>query len=286
MTAKIINFWWKRKMSYFSRDTLRIAAGVVGTALAGAATYGLTRSRENKGRDLKRLGKTIGNQRMIDKGREMQYGHMRPDELLQHHPSAFLRQYEVRSFLEGADAPATQATDHNHQFALINIGAGGYDITESRTGVSKKAKQQLGLIHAANLGDNEQVGHTFNAAFLPMRQANPGEVATGNIDNVTVANGVNGRVTDVGLTAAHTNMTMTTQLSGCSVTRQQNALSHIRPHASGTVLNTNLGTQHTFGRQDMPHGEAFVMMRKKPDGRTKLHWQRDSQQTTTGKKYL
>lgn len=278
-------------MSYFSSENLRAAAYVAGSALVGAATYALTRSSENKGRDLKRLGKRVGNQWMIDKGRNMQYGHMSPDQLLQHHPSAFLRQYEVQSFLEPADALANQPVDHNHQFALINMVAGGQNITETRTNVSKQSKQQLGLIHSNQLahyqyGGMPQAGNTFNAAFLPMRQANAGEVGTGNVNDVTVANGVNGRVTDLGLAGANNQMTMTTHLSGCSITRQHNSLSHVRPHASGAVLSTNLGAQHSYGRQDMPDGGAFVMMRKKADGRTKLHWQRQTDQTTTGKKVL
>jgi hypothetical protein len=76
------------------------------------------------------------------------------------------------------------------------------------------------------------------------------------------------------LAHAGENVTLTTQLSGCSIVKRYGTMLHLRPRTDGLAMQQSLSPAHTYGRQNYPAPDrAFVMMRQKPDGRTKIYFQ-------------
>jgi hypothetical protein len=262
-----------------------------------------------QGRNLKRLGKRTGTQWMIDKGREWQYGHLSPEELLKQHPSAFLRTYAIESQLESPDAPRTRlraSVNRNFQLRVAPDGAPLRQfgpIQEVASGIRRAPLGFVNLVFSeqAAAHGTPQLGQTFHAAFLPMRQVTQDNFNTlavaGNRRqrfearlNQNVPGYQRGRITDNQLAHAGETVTLTTQLSGCSIVKRYGTMLHLRPKNDGLAMQNSLSPEHTYGRRDYPQPhQAFVMMRRKPDGRTKLYFQRQDWVTGTlhsGSRYL
>ncbi|WP_157671967.1 hypothetical protein [Cellvibrio sp. PSBB006] len=248
-------------------------------------------ARENLGALVKSTGKQIGNQALIDQGRHLQYGHLSPDELFKQHPSEFLRSYAVQSTIQHPEHPGGQSnTNVSFQLRTITANTSVFpnlnQITDA-SGVTRTPIQHLQLIKtsdsAAHAGthNSQQVGNNFSAAFLPMLQASTDQLPN-RLNDVLVPGFSQGRVRDKNLNRRGETITVTTQLSGCSVTKRGGDLMHIRPSVSGIALNSSLANNsNTFGRNDYPGQGAFVMMRKKPDGGTKLYFQKHDPNTNT-----
>ncbi len=192
-----------------------------------------------------------------------------PEELLKRHPSTFLRSYGINSDAEWAGAADDQLPSRTDQpYFLSRYPA----YTKYRPGYT---------LHRANDPRNDQIrnpiGPRFNAAFLPMRQMARDDDAPN-----TVA--PHGQVRDTDLDNAHENVTLTAQLSGCSVTHQGGCLRHLRPADSGVDLHNNLEQAtpgSTYGRNDYPR-TSFVMMKKKQNGRTRVYHQLNNNPATSG----
>ncbi len=196
-----------------------------------------------------------------------------PEELLKRHPSTFLRSYGINSDAEwsgAADDERPSRTDQPYflsRYPAWNRHRPGY------------------TLHRADDPRNDQIrnptGPAFRAGFLPMRQV---------ADDADAPDAVapHGEVRDTDLDNAHENVTLTTQLSGCSVTHQGGCLRHLRPAESGVDLHNNLERQnagHTYGRNDYPL-TSFVMMKKKANGRTRIYHQLNNNPANSGKRYL
>lgn len=190
-----------------------------------------------------------------------------PEQLLKRHPSTFLRSHPIESDVEFGGHVANLPASAQQNFFLSRYRGNqhrpaGYVMHQSGTAV------------------NDPHGPDFGAGFLPMRQ-----MAQDTDAPNTVAAG--GTVRDADLDQAHEDVTMTTQLSGCSITHQGGCLQHLRPDQSGAALQNNLDQNpgHTYGGNDY-HGTAFVMMKKERNGRTRIHHQEDAQPGSYGSRYL
>lgn len=248
---------------------------------------------EEMGRALKRVGKATGNQAMIDKGRHWQYGHLSPEQLMRQHPSAFLRTYAVQSHIEPPDVVGKAATTQASYQLRHDVGhatgfPGNMHSIVGNDGVTRTPSAHLHLVFASQapahqaVHQSAQAGANFNAAFLPMRQAKQDDFA-GQLTNQKVTGWRTGRITEAALNHQHEDLTLTTQLSGCTIAKRRDNMMHLRPVASGAVMHTSLPAAQTFGRNDYPaQGEqAFVMMKRKPDGHTRLYFQRHDTNTGT-----
>lgn len=264
-------------------------------------------ARETAGPVIKHMGKKIGNQRLIDAGRRLHYGHLSADQLFQRHPSAFLRHYAIQSVIQAADEPGGR-TNYNDQFQIrtITTRSSAFPqmnrITDS-SNVTRVPTQHVQLVRAAEGGNHQarnhsvQLGNNFSAAFLPMLQAKNDHLTFRGsrgprLSPLSVHGYSEGRVRDKRMRHHQQSLTVTTQLTGCSVTRQGASLMHIRPHQSGTALQMALpgrGT-NTFGRQSYGNNnKAFVMFRRKANGRTKLYFQVHNERTnriSSGSRYV
>lgn len=284
-----------------AKGAMRVAAGGLSlytlptaplrnAAIMGAAKLYETTGREDVGRALKQTGKAVGLQPMIDRGRELQYGRLSPDRLFTEHPSEFLRRYAVQSAVQAPDDPGGHSnTVERFQFRTITANTSTFPNLEQITdesGRSRAPRQHLQLIRSADaqrhqeVHGSEQVGQEFTAAFLPMLQTRDDRLQGGRSPGVPNATNVDGydqgRVRDANLRRRAQSVVVTTQLSGCSVTRQGSAFLHLRPHEDGAQLNDTLSQRDypTFGRSDYPNGQqAFVMVQKKQDGSSRLHYQ-------------
>lgn len=285
-----------------------IAKGVARMAVGGAALYTLpsaplrnlavmgagklleTTGREELGRAIKRKGKQENRQDLIDKGRWLQYGHLSPDELFQQHPAAFLRTYAVQSTVQAPDHPGgTSGTATQFQFRTVTGKTSSFpqlDRITDRSGESRTPLRHLQLIKSSDAQDHKRVhgsakvGLDFTAAFLPMVQSTSDQMTSGpqphgTPNDTRVTGFAQGRLPENTLSQRAESTIVTTQLSGCSVSRQGGAFMHIRPGTDGRVLHQTLSANGpTFGRNDYPDGrQAFVTIRHKPDGSARLHYQ-------------
>jgi len=230
--------------------------------------------RSLAGRAIRRVGKATGIRPIKNLGRRMAYGHLSPEQLLKQHPSAFLRRHAVESNVEPGAYVGNLPASTREKFFLSRYQAygrrpGGYSLNRTNDPRSRRV--------------TDRRGPNFSAAFLPMRQ-----MALDTNPPHAVAPG--GNVTDAALDNAGENVTLTTQLSGCSITHQGGCLRHLRPAVSGAALHTNLDLAspgHTYGRNAYPGPiTSFVMMKKKRDGRTKLYHQRQNDPAASGSQYL
>jgi hypothetical protein len=269
-------------------------------------------TREMEGRAVKRVGKARENDSIIQRGRNMQYGHLSPEALLQKHPSAFLRRYTIRAgsgLVQGSESPLrgsngfNQTATHDRAFNLVNVTGeqygnmrtdGSSDII-GNDGHTRARKGDFSLMLGSNrdmavagLGEALSVGPSFKGAFLPMVEANYGRLNSApsakNVDQYR-----RGKLSIEGL--AKSKPVFTTELTGCSIVRNGTALSHIRPHpsSSGRELHSSFSGEKSFGRRDYPDASnTFTMIRKKPDGRVKLYYQKhyDDKPSVSGSRYL
>lgn len=264
-------------------------------------------TREQEGRALKRLGKERNNQSYIDQGRKLQYGHLSPEELLQRHPSAFLRQYTIKAgWLQHPEAPLgkdfDQVAKRRAKLKLVKGPAelgvpdpGDDRITEESTGIERKRKGHFNLIRAGSEREvkdrfgagNLEIGPQFEGGFLPMVQSRYPKLTSAPSER-NVEQFKKGKLGTQGMEGSPP--VFTTELSGCSITHSGGRLVHIRPHAqaTGEELQSSLPKGRTFGRGDYPASDAFVMLRKKGD-RMKLYYQKHSAvdgRSTSGSRYL
>jgi hypothetical protein len=257
---------------------------------------------QDLGRAMKRAGKLIGNQSMIDKGREWQYGHLPPDQLMQQHPSAFLRKYAVQSKIEHPEHVGLNASQHaTYQLRGSDDTKGnfhGMNHISDSSGVRRQASGHYHLVFQGQADEHRdvftstQVGGDFHAAFLPMRQAKSDDFGgkfTARSTSANVHSPKTGRITDTQQANAEGQLTLTTQLSGCTIAKRKDNMMHLRPDADGGAMQDTMPREQTFGRRDYPAPgeEAFVMMRRKPDGRTRLYYQKhnpDTGEMVSGKK--
>jgi hypothetical protein len=285
-----------------------MARGVARMAVGGAALYTLptaplrtmavmgagklleTTGREELGRAIKRKGKQENRPDLVDKGRWLQYGHLSPDELFQQHPAAFLRTYAVQSKVQEPDQPGgAPNTAMPFQFRTVTSRTSAFpqlDRITDASGRTRRPLAHLSLIHSADaenhreVNRSRQVGHDFTAAFLPMVQStsdrmDAGGQPHGTPNDTRVTGFSQGRLPANTLNQRAESTIVTTQLSGCSVSRQDGAFMHIRPDTDAPGLQQTLSVNGpTFGRNDYPGGQqAFVMIRHKPDGSARLHYQ-------------
>lgn len=293
-----------------------VAKGLARMAVGGAALYTLpaaplrtmavmgggklleTTGREALARAIKRKGKQENRQGLVDAGRWLQYGHLSPDELFQQHPAAFLRTHAVQGRIQEPDQPGGAPTAAMPlQFRNVTSRTSSFpqlqQITD-QTGRTRRPVAHLSLIqpgdadqHRSAHGSRRQ-GHDFAAAFLPMLQStsdrmDAGPQPHGTPNDTRVTGFSQGRLPDSMLSTRAESIVVTTQLSGCSVGRQGGAFMHIRPDTDGRVLQQTLSVHGpTFGRNDYPGGQqAFVMIRHKPDGSARLHYQVHDDRTGT-----
>lgn len=267
-------------------------------AVMGAGKLLETTGREDVGRVIKRTGKLLDRPDMIERGRRMQYGHLSPEDLFQQHPAAFLRTYAVQSRVQDADRPGGASnTATQFQFREVTSRTSSFpqfDRITDASGTTRRPLAHLSLIETADAPQHreahgtERVGRDFTAAYLPMVQSNSdrmlgGGHPPGTANDTRVTGFSQGRLPANTLSQRAETTIVTTQLSGCSVSRQGGAFMHIRPHDDSTALHDTLGEQGpTFGRRDYPNGaQAFVMIRHKPDGSARLHYQVHDGQTAT-----
>ncbi len=259
-------------------------------ALAVTGAYWLWNTpREQKGRMLKRVGKTLGIQSLIDKGREMHYGHLSPEELLVQHPSAFLRQNTIRGhFLQHSMAPLGEDFDEpaslDRSFKLLRMndpshGLRGGQITD-QTGRQRPRTGDYTLVQDTHLAAARERGvaqesASFRGGFLPMLQTNRTDPSP---DDTRHFSGFGEGALDIRRLSSPSHPVFTTELTGCSVVRLGHHLAHLRPHpdSGGSELQQHLQPAPSFGRTDYPavDDRAFVMMRRKADGRVKLYFQK------------
>lgn len=192
-----------------------------------------------------------------------------PEQLLKRYPSTFLRSHPIESDVEFGGHVANLPSSTQQNFFLSRYSGNQH-------------RPSGYVLHQTGAPVNYPRGPNFSAAFLPMRQ-----MAQDTDAPNTVAPG--GTVRDAALDQAHEDVTMTTQLSGCSITHQGGCLRHLRPDQDGAALQNNLDHRnpggHTFGRNDY-HGTAFVMMKKERNGRTRIHHQEDARPRSYGSRYL
>lgn len=267
-------------------------------AMMGAGKLLETTGNEDVGRAIKRTGKLLDRPNLVEKGRRMQYGHLSPEQLFQQHPAAFLRTYAVQSRVQDADAPGGASnTATQYQFRNVTSRTSSFPQFDRITDASGRTRRPLAHLSLIESGDaqghrqahdSRQVGQDFTAAFLPMVQSindrmDAGAQPHGTPNDTRVTGFSQGRLPANTLSQRAESIVVTTQLSGCSVSRQGGAFTHIRPQGDSTALHDALGGQGpTFGRRDYPGGQqAFVMIRHKPDGSARLHYQVHDGQTAT-----
>lgn len=251
-------------------------------------------NRETVGPIVRGIGDRVRSQTISEQGRQLQYGHLSVDQYFTRHPDEFLKDYAVESIIQHPEHPGGQSRTHKtFQFRTVprystlpEMGP----ITDSH-GVMRQPKGHLHLLMSSQAEGHQhtfgstQVGNEFQAAFLPMLQARddhlrPPRGLGPHLSEMTVLGFNQGRVRDTNLRQRAQTITVTTQLSGCSVTSQRRALLHIRPHDSGQQLNQTLGTPNTFGRSDYgPGNTAFVMAKRGSNGGTTVHYQVHDQNT-------
>lgn len=259
-------------------------------AVMGAGKLAETTGREELGRAIKRKGKQEGRPDLVDKGRWLQYGHLSPDELFQQHPAAFLRTYAVQGKVQEPDDPGgTSNTATGFQFRTVTSRTSAFpslnQITD-RSGSTRRPLAHLSLVKSSDAEEHRGahgstcMGHDFTAAFLPMMQSTSDQMTSGaqphgTPNDARVTGFSQGRLPANTLSQRTESTIVTTQLSGCSVSRQGGAFMHVRPDTDGRVLQQTLSANGpTFGRNDYPGGQhAFVMIRHKPDGSARLHYQ-------------
>lgn len=258
---------------------------------------------EKLGWAMKRVGKATGNQKMIDKGRQWQYGHLSPEQLMRQHPSAFLRTYAVQSHLEPPDRPgAAASTQRTFQLRHDPGNATVFPTTMTQIhgndGVTRAPRAHLHLIFDTSAAAHQQThqsaraGGNFQAAFLPMRQVTRDDFG-GQVrfNSPRIPQWKTGVISDAALARQREDLTLTTQLSGCTIAkRRDNTMLHLRPAEEGAAMHGSLPRANTFGRLDYPGegDQAFVMMKQK-NGRTRLYFQRhdlNTGQMHSGKKDL
>ncbi len=270
--------------------------------------------RELEGRALKKLGKELGNQSHIDQGRQLQYGHLPPEQLLVQHPSAFLRANTIRgNFLQHSENPLrgnkakngfSEKASTQRSFHLVDSqslpgysGVSNNQIIDSKSGQDNQRKGDFSLVqdthktlvkNAYGVGD-EPFNRNLQGAFLPMLQAQHKQLTSApSSKNVTA---FKRGALDTASLDQPSHPVFTTELTGCSVVRHKNALAHIRPHPAGdgTTLHSSFTPAQSYGRKDYQDAEnAFVMTRQKPDGRTKLYYQthHGDEPSRSGSRYL
>ncbi len=230
--------------------------------------------RSLAGKGLRRLGKSLNRPTLKNLGKRMDYGHLAPERLLKQHPSAFLRRYPISANLENGGLVGNLPSNAREQFFL----------SQYRHPQTKQTEFTMYRANDPRLEDlNPSRGPLFRAGFLPMRQM------ASDTDGPDQVQG-GGEVTNQDLDQAHESVTMTTQLSGCSITNQRGCLQHLRPHQSGHTLNDTLDPNahgHTYGKGDYPEDQpTFVMMKRKRNGRTRLYHQQGENPGTFGKQDL
>ncbi|RDS79583.1 hypothetical protein DWU98_17485 [Dyella monticola] len=257
---------------------------------------------ETLGWAMKRVGKATGSQKLIEKGRQWQYGHLSPEQLMRQHPSAFLRTYAVQSHLEAPDRVGALAnTQRTFQLRhdLGNATAFPHSMTHihGNDGVTRTPKAHLHLIFdtdaAAHHGAHQspQAGANFQAAFLPMRQVAHDKFGGGlRLTDQQIPQWQTGTISRSALHRQHEDLTLTTQLSGCTIAKRRDNMLHLRPAEDGATMHGTLPRASTFGRLDYPGqgDQAFVMMKQK-NGRTRVYFQRHDPNTGhmhSGKKDL
>ncbi|MCG8633286.1 MAG: hypothetical protein MI863_05625 [Desulfobacterales bacterium] len=257
---------------------------------------------ELEGRLLKRYGKATKKSKLEEKGRQKQYEHYTPENLLMKHPSQFLRTYKIRSDMlqhsenPGVAEPYSGKATGNMQYSLMapDMGLfkepGGSQIKEGKK--SRKAQGYFQLLPKKHEGQmipsyGEKAGENISAGFLPMLQTREnigGQAGEGNVDDFR-----QGRLKESRL--GQSGIALTTEFSGCTLLRQKNALLHLRPgDQGGEALQSKFPRENTFGKLDYGNADqTYAMVRQKPDGRMKVYWQShftDKAQTIVGSKYL
>jgi|GEM_PF-6950966 len=272
-------------------------------------------SPEMEGRALKGLGKALGNKSYVDAGRKLQYGNLSPEELLLKHPSAFLRQYTIRAgFLQQPDDSLrsknaktgfNETATASKKFHLVasksskSIGIPSVEkdtIFDVSSGWTHKRKQDFNLVQISRKKDVEKVfgadkvqfGPEIEGGFLPMVQSKFGTL-TSTPSNKNVKAFKRGEL-GLGSLKQPSNPVFTTELTGCSIVRLKNSVAHIRPgDAGGEALQSSFTPGQSYGRKDyLDADNSFVMLRKKPDGRTKLYYQTHhyDESSRSGSRYL
>jgi hypothetical protein len=274
--------------------------------------------REMEGRALKRIGKETGNTEHVDAGRRLQYGHLSPEQLFQQHPSAFLRENNVRAnFVQHSTMPLVTGQEKGfHGKARGNAGfhlmahpdgTQGFEaysvdhdkIVDSVSGRTHGRKAAYSLVPSEPRDPNDgrkkfeemtesepQLGPRMTAAFLPMVQSKSDKL-TSPLNKKNVKAFKAGTIDTARLDAGH--LVLTTELTGCSIVRQGSNLHHVRPESEGRKLQDNFTSSQSYGRKDYPEADnSFVMARKKPDGRVKLYYQTHQygQPSVSGSRYL
>ncbi|MBL4671439.1 MAG: hypothetical protein JKX81_04195, partial [Arenicella sp.] len=205
-----------------------------------------TVTREMEGRAIKRVGKAREDHSIIQRGRNMQYGHLSPEELLQKHPSAFLRRHTIRAgsaLVQGSEDPLrksngfNQRASHERAFNLVKVAGNAF--SNMRTdgnskiigddGHTRERVNDFSLMLGSNrqmaedgLGGAISIGPSFNGGFMPMMQANYGRLNSApsakNVDQYK-----SGNLSIESL--ASSKPVFTTELTGCSIVRTATALS-------------------------------------------------------------
>ncbi len=267
-------------------------------AMMGAGKLLETTGSEDVGRAIKRTGKLLDRPKLVEKGRRMQYGHLSPEQLFQQHPAAFLRTYAIQSKVQEPDDPGGASnTATQFQLRTVTSRTSSFPQFDRITDASGRTRRPLAHLSLIQSGDadlhreahgSQRVGHDFTAAFLPMVQStsdrmDAGVQPHGTPNDTRVTGFSQGRLPANTLNPRAESIVVTTQLSGCSVSRQGGAFMHIRAQGDSTALHDALGGEGpTFGRRDYPGGQqAFVMIRHKPDGSARLHYQVHDGQTAT-----
>ena len=267
-------------------------------AVMGGGKLLETTGREALARAMKRKGKQENRPGLVDAGRWLHYGHLSPDELFQQHPAAFLRTYAVQGKIQEPDQPGgAPTTAMPLQFRDVTSKSSSFPQLDRITDASGRTRRPVAHLSLIQPGDADQhrsahrsrrQGHDFTAAFLPMLQStsdrmDAGLQPPGTPNDARVTGFSQGRLPDNMLSTRAASIVVTTQLSGCSVGRQGGAFMHIRPHTDAPGLHQTLSAQGpTFGRNDYPNGQqAFVMIRHKPDGSARLHYQVHDDRTGT-----
>jgi hypothetical protein len=256
-------------------------APVAATAVVAAAAIGLSvlpKTREATGSAIKKTGKTIGNQRMIEDGRNIQYGHLPPEKLLVEHPSAFMRTYAFESDIQFSGAPGGPSKKRmNFKISEIQGSAREqqHKIVDS-TGVSRNAPRIFQLEKASTFDPSDRPRLStakVEGGFIPMLQADTDKLPKNDKrKKAHIAQSEIGAL-DTSQNRRKGKVAFTTDLSGCSVTRIESELVHVRPKSDGKRLNQSLKADRTFGRKDYPGQVATVMTKGKPDGSTRLYYQ-------------
>ncbi|HEV7671080.1 MAG TPA: DUF4157 domain-containing protein [Thermoanaerobaculia bacterium] len=229
--------------------------------------------RSLAGHAVRGLGKATGSQSISNAGKRMHYGHLSPEQLLKQHPKAFLRQHPIESGVEGDGGQVENLRSSTRQQFYLSRYEG------RRPGYTLHRPDDPPQFQRSR----ETRGPLFHAAFLPMRQMAQDTDAPGQVEP-------RGEVRDSALDRAKQDVTLTAQLSGCSITHQGGCLRHLRPETSGVALQNNLDILnpggHSYGARDYPGQTSFVMTKKKRNGGTRLYYQRHANPGLSGRRDL